>query len=327
MDLHLFDLNLLVALDALLRECNVTQAGNRLNLSQPAMSGALARLRSHFQDDLLVSVGRRMVRTPLGDQLVEPVRDILLQVRGALEARSGFDPATSTRHLTIAASDYVIAILIADALRRVRCEAPHMRFDLRSLGPRAIEALDTAELDFLIAPASADFEAHASEVLFEDSFTCVAWEGNTAVGATLSPDDYLNLGHVVVNVGQDPVGNIDEIHLRRTKRRRRVEISTPSFFLAPQLVVGTDRITTITTRLALKYQEILPLKLLPLPIELPPLVEVLHWHRAHNQDPVHLWFRRILKQAVAALPSTDSRRTGAMAHPRVWSGAEVLETF
>jgi LysR family nod box-dependent transcriptional activator len=83
-DLHLFDLNLLVALDALLRECNVTQAGNRLNLSQPAMSGALARLRSHFKDDLLVSVGRRMVRTPLGDELVQPVRDLLLQVRGTL---------------------------------------------------------------------------------------------------------------------------------------------------------------------------------------------------------------------------------------------------
>ena len=211
MDLHLFDLNLLVALDALLRECNVTQAGNRLNLSQPAMSGALARLRGHFQDELLVSVGRRMVRTPLGDALVEPVRDILLQVRGTLESRSGFDPATSTRHLKIAASDYVIAILMADALRRVRCEAPHITFDLRPLGPRADEALDNAELDFLIAPASAEFEAHASEVLFEDTFTCVAWSGNSAVGDTLSPEEYLSLGHVVVNVGESPVGNIDEV--------------------------------------------------------------------------------------------------------------------
>lgn len=325
MNLHLFDLNLLVALDALLRECNVTQAGNRLNLSQPAMSGALARLRSHFQDELLVSVGRRMVRTPLGEELVQPVREILLQVRGTLEARSGFDPQTSTRHLAIAASDYVIAILMADALRRVRCEAPHMTFDLRPLGARATEALDSAELDFLVAPPSADFEAHASEVLFEDSFTCVAWAGNRAVGATLSPDEYLNLGHVVVNVGQSPAGNIDEEYLRRTKRRRRVEISTPSFFLAPQLVVGTDRITTITTRLALKYQAILPLKLVPLPIELPPLVELLHWHRAHNQDPAHIWFRQVLRDAVAALPSTDAERgSDAVAQPMGWAGSEEV---
>lgn len=328
MNLHLFDLNLLVALDVLLRECNVTQAGNRLNLSQPAMSGALARLRSHFQDELLVSVGRRMVRTPLGEELVQPVREILLQVRGTLESRSGFDPATSTRHLTVAASDYVIAILMADALRRVRCEAPRMTFALRPLGPRATEALDSAELDFLIAPASPEFEAHASEVLFEDSFTCVAWAGNTAVGATLSADEYLNLGHVVVNVGEDPVGNIDEVYLRRTKRRRRVEISTPSFFLAPQLIVGTDRIATITERLARKYAEILPLKLVPLPVEIPRLVEVLHWHRAHHQDPAHIWFRRILKEAVAALPAAEpAHRADAMAHPRGWAGdVEVLET-
>ena len=324
MDLHLFDLNLLVALDALLRECNVTQAGNRLNLSQPAMSGALARLRGHFQDELLVSVGRRMVRTPLGDALVEPVRDVLLQVRGTLESRSGFDPATSTRHLKIAASDYVIDILMADALRRVRCEAPHITFDLRPLGPRADEALDNADLDFLIAPPSAEFEAHASEVLFEDTFTCVVWSGNSAIGATMSPEEYLNLGHVVVNVGEHPVGNIDETYLRKNKRRRRVEISTPSFFLAPQVVVGTDRIATITTRLARKYAAILPIKLVPLPIEIPVLVEVLHWHRAHNQDPAHLWFRQVLKTAVAALPSTETEpKAGVMAHLG-WAGDEEV---
>jgi DNA-binding transcriptional LysR family regulator len=324
MDLHLFDLNLLVALDALLRECNVTQAGNRLNLSQPAMSGALARLRTHFQDDLLVSVGRRMVRTPLADELVQPVRDILLQVRGTLESRSGFEPATSTRHLSIAASDYVIAILLADALRRVRGEAPYMTFELRALGPRATETLDGGELDFLIGPAGNESDNHPTEVLFEDSFTCVAWAGNNVVGATLSPEEYLNLGHVVVNVAENAVGNVDERYLRKTKLRRRVEISTPSFLLAPQLVLGTNRVTTINTRLALKYVQILPLKLVALPIEIPPLVEVLHWHRAHNQDPAHIWFRRILREAVAELPSTEPERTaGIMAHhPLGWAGDE-----
>jgi LysR family nod box-dependent transcriptional activator len=84
MDLHLFDLNLLVALDALLAERNVTRAGNRLNLSQSAMSGALARLRHYFRDDLLVQAGRQMMLTPVAEGLVEPVRDILLRVRGTL---------------------------------------------------------------------------------------------------------------------------------------------------------------------------------------------------------------------------------------------------
>jgi LysR family transcriptional regulator, nod-box dependent transcriptional activator len=94
MDLHLFDLNLLVALDALLTERNVTRAGSRLNLSQSAMSGTLARLRHHFHDELLIPVGRQMVLTPVAEGLVEPVRDILLRVRGTLGSRPQFDQAT-----------------------------------------------------------------------------------------------------------------------------------------------------------------------------------------------------------------------------------------
>ena len=325
MDLHLFDLNLLVALDALLRECNVTQAGNRLNLSQPAMSGALARLRSHFQDELLVPVGRRMVRTQLGDELMGPVRELLLQIQGTLETTARFDPATSTRHISIAASDYVVTVLLADAIRRTRSEAPHMTFELRPLGARASAALDEGVLDFLIAPAG-DHEIHRSELLFEDIFTCVAWAGNTGIGDTLTAEEYLDLGHVIVNVGASPVGNIDEIYLRKTKQRRRVELSVSSFGLAPHLVVGTDRITTITMRLAIRLAGILPLKIIPLPIEIPRLVEVLHWHRVHDQDPAHLWFRGVLKDTVAAMPNSADEARLPAAPPRVFGkSAKVVE--
>jgi LysR family nod box-dependent transcriptional activator len=325
MDLHLFDLNLLVALDALLRECNVTQAGNRLNLSQPAMSGALARLRNHFQDELLMPVGRRMARTQLGDELMGPVRELLLQIQGTLETKARFDPATSTRHISIAASDYVVTVLLADALRRTRSDAPHMTFELRPLGARASEALDEGVLDFLIAPAG-DHEMHRSEMLFEDAFTCVAWAGNTAIGDTLTPEEYLDLGHIIVNVGASPIGNIDEIYLRKTKQRRRVELSVSSFGLAPHLVVGTDRITTIPTRLAMRLADILPLKLVPLPIEIPGLVELLHWHRVHDQDPAHIWFRGVLKDTVASMPASMGEARLTAAATRVFGkGTKVLE--
>ena len=138
MDLHLFDLNLLVALDALLTERNVTRAGNRLNLSQSAMSGALARLRHHFRDELLVPVGRRMMLTPVADGLVAPVRDILLKVRGTLGSKPRFEAATAARHLSLAVSDYVTEILLADVLRAARCEAPLITFDLRPVGRRPL---------------------------------------------------------------------------------------------------------------------------------------------------------------------------------------------
>ena len=114
MNLHLFDLNLLVTLDALLAEKNVTRAGMRMNLSQSAMSGALARLRDFFQDELLVPMGRKMVLTPLAEDLVQPVRDVLLQIQATVATKPHFEPATSTRHFTLAVSDYVTSVLMID---------------------------------------------------------------------------------------------------------------------------------------------------------------------------------------------------------------------
>ncbi|HEV8393620.1 MAG TPA: LysR family transcriptional regulator [Vicinamibacterales bacterium] len=304
MDLHLFDLNLLVALDALLTERNVTRAGNRLNLSQSAMSGALARLRHYFHDELLVPVGRQMVLTPMAEGLVGPVRDILLQIRGTLGSKPQFDPATATRHLSLAVSDYVTEILMADVLRAARCEAPHITFELRPVGRRAGEDLESGELDFLIAPEGYVSSSQPTDVLFEDTYTCVVWAGSKAVGKTITLEQYLELGHVVVNVaGNEPPANYDEQFLRRANFKRRVEVSVPTFSLAPQLVVGTDRVATITTRLAAKCAEILPLRLLPLPIAMPPMVEMLQWHKVHEYDPAHHWFRGLLRTVVQQLPS------------------------
>jgi LysR family nod box-dependent transcriptional activator len=304
MDLHLFDLNLLVALDALLTERNVTRAGNRLNLSQSAMSGALSRLRHYFQDELLVPVGRQMVLTPVAEGLVAPVREILLQIRGTLGSKPRFDPASSTRHLSVAVSDYVTDILMADVLRAARGQAPRITFELRPMGRRAGEDLESGELDFLIAPEGYVSPLQPTEVLFEDTFVCVVWAGNKAIGKTMTIEQYLDLGHVVVNVaGNEPPLNYDEHFLRQSNYRRRVEISVPMFSMAPQLVVGTDRVATITTRLAAKYAEIMPLRLLPLPIAMPPMVERLQWHKVHECDPAHHWFRGLLKTVVQSLPS------------------------
>jgi len=318
MDLHLFDLNLLVALDALLTEQNVTRAGNRLNLSQSAMSGALARLRHYFRDELLVPVGRQMVLTPVAQGLVEPVRDILLQIRGALGSKPTFDPSSATRHLSLAVSDYVTEILMADVLRTAHFEAPHISFELRPVGRRAGEDLESGELDFLIAPEGYVSSSQPTEVLFEDTYTCVVWTENRAIGTALTLEQYMTLGHVAVNVaGNEPPMNYDEQFLRRSNFKRRIEVSVPAFHMAPQLVVGTDRVTTITTRLAATYAKSLPLRLLPLPIAMPPMVEMLQWHKVHEYDPAHHWFRALLRTAVQRLPSPPVIRGPAARVSRV----------
>ena len=336
MDLHLFDLNLLVALDALLTERNVTRAGNRLNLSQSAMSGALARLRHYFHDELLVPVGRQMALTPVAEELVEPVRD-LLRIRGTLGSKPQFHPQTATRHISLAVSDYVAEILMSDVLRRARREAPHITFELRGVGRRATEDLESGELDFLISPEGYVSAAHPTDVLFEDTYTCVVWADNDSVGTSLTLEEYLNLGHVVVSVaGAEQPGNYDEQFLRRANFNRRVEIWVPTFSLAPQLVVGTGRVATITTRLAVKCAETLPLKLVPMPIAIPPMVEMLQWHKVHDYDPANQWFRRLLKEAVSDLspeppsipdtrhsrptrPQSSARKRGPRRTPRTTS--------
>jgi DNA-binding transcriptional LysR family regulator len=311
MDLHLFDLNLLVALEALLTDRNVTQAGMRLNLSQSAMSGALARLRDYFQDDLLTPAGRRMVLTPLAESLVEPVREVLRQVQ-ALGTKPRFDPGTATRHFSIAVSDYVIEVLIADVLRRAEALAPSITFKLLPVGHRASEALEIGELDLLIAPLHLS-AAHPTEALFEDSWSCIAWADNRAIGHSISLDEYLSLGHVVVQIGERV--SYDEHALRRLNHRRRVDVTVPAFSLAPQLVVGTGRIATLKTRLALRYQRTLPIRILDMPFEIPPVVERLQWHEIYDRDPAIVWFRSLLKEAIADLPAIDVPMVATPGHP------------
>jgi LysR family nod box-dependent transcriptional activator len=301
MELHRCDLNLLVTLDALLSERNVTRAGLRMNLSQSAMSGALGRLREFFQDELLVPMGRTMVLTPLAQDLMQPVRDVLLQVQSTIATKPQFDPATSTRHVSVAVSDYVTSVLMADFLRDLQCQAPSITFDLRPVGKRAAEDLESGELDLLIAPEMFASSVHPKEVLFEDTHTCIAWNKSKQVGATISVEQYLTLGHVLVHVGEIGSANYDERMLRAANHKRNVEVITPSFDLAPQLVIGTERIATVPTLLARKYAGFLPIKLLRVPIEISPMIEVLQWHRAHDRDLGHLWLRSQLKARVAHL--------------------------
>jgi DNA-binding transcriptional LysR family regulator len=153
----------------------------------------------------------------------------------------------------------------------------------------------------------------------------------------LTLEEYLNLGHVVVSVaGAEQPGNYDEQFLRRANFNRRVEIWVPTFSLAPQLVVGTGRVATITTRLAVKCAETLPLKLVPMPIAIPPMVEMLQWHKVHDYDPANQWFRRLLKEAVSDLspeppsipdtrhsrptrPQSSARKRGPRRTPRTTS--------
>jgi LysR family transcriptional regulator, nod-box dependent transcriptional activator len=299
MDLCGLDLNLLVALDALFAEKSVSRAGERLHLSQSATSGALARLREVFQDQLLVPVGRKMVMTPVAEALVDPVRDFLLQAEAILNNNPVFDPASSTRKFRLLMSDYVETVLMTEALPRMEQFAPGIRFEFVSNFEGGFEALDRGEIDLSIAPSLRLTSEHPSEPLFEDEFVCLIWSGNSRVKSAISLDEYLAMGHIVVRFGRrQELTTFDEWFMERLGHERRIEVVTTAFNLVPQLLVGTYRIATLHRRLALFYQRYLPLKIMKPPFEIATLQESMQWHKSRDRDPGTVWLRSLLKSVV-----------------------------
>ena len=294
------DLNLLVALDALLTDRSITVAGNRVHLTQSAMSGALSRLREFFGDELLTQVGRKMVPTPLGESLAEPVRQILLQVKATINTKTGFDPDTSTRHFSVMMSDYVATVLVSEVLRRAETVAPGVRFNILSndvSGPT--EFLERADVDLLVMPREYLSEKHPREDVFTDDYVCVVWTENPLVGDHLSREQYMALGHVVLQFGRGRIPAQDELFLTNLGVTRRIEVLALSFNSLPQHIAGSRRIATIHRRLAQYYARYLPLKILRPPFDLPPVTEAVQWHNLFTEDPGNRWLRALLRQVAA----------------------------
>lgn len=294
------DLNLLVALDALLSDKSVTRAAAKLNITQPAMSGALARLRDYFDDPLIVQVGRQMELTPLAASLLAPIHDVILRIDSAIATEPDFEPLHSKRHFSLTASDYVIRVFLMDVLQRVQREAPGISFEFRQPTGRVQAELEDGEVDFVVGPEIDVLPEHPHEILFEDTYTIVAWSQNAAVGESLTLDEYMALGHVVLRTERQGSPWLERWFTRRYGDVRRIEVSAHSFSLIPHLVVGTDRIATIQTRLAHLYARVLPLKLIVPPLDLPKLTEVLQWNVHRDPDPASRWLRAVLKERAAS---------------------------
>jgi LysR family nod box-dependent transcriptional activator len=293
MHLDGLDLNLLVVLDALLSEKSVTRTGERIHLSQSATSGALLRLREYFKDDLLVLVGRKMVLTPLAEELAQPLRELLQQAELVIRRKTVFSPASSERRFRIVMSDYIAIVIMARALPEIQRQAPGITLQILPLRTGALEHSDA---DLVISPKQILAKDHPSELLFEDEFVCIACAKNKLIKQTLSVSDYLRLRHVVVRFGeQQDVPSLEETFMGRLGQGRRIEVVATGFTLLPQLILGTTRIATIQRRLAEVYASQMPLKIVKLPKQLPKLQEAMQWHAFRNSDPGLAWLRKTLK--------------------------------
>lgn len=283
------DLNLLVALDALLAERSVSLAAQRIYLSQSATSSALGRLRDYFGDELLVVKGRQMVLTARAEELVEPVRAVLEQIRTTIAVSPPFDPATSDRVIRIMASDFITEVLLASALTDIHSAAPHMRFEIQAISESLVETLERGFVDLLITIDHAISPDHPSQILFEDDYVVVGWEANPAMAGALTREQYFSLGHVVPRFGRSRMTNFDDWFMRRQKQSRSVEVVTPTFLSMPSFIVGSNRIATMHRRMAKRIASYHPLTIREVPLEIPTIREAIQWHISNNHDPAIRW--------------------------------------
>jgi len=295
------DLNLLVALDALLAERNVTAAARKVFISQSAMSGALARLRSHFQDELLVPLGRKLVLTASAEDLAASLRQLMLQIESTVGAGIHFDPASSRRSFVLHASDYTTEVVLTRLTRRLAKQAPGVVLDIVPPIDDPATTLETGEVDLVITPEAYVSRAHPAELLFEEQHVVVGWRGNKQLAAPFTAKLFFELGHVVVRFTRNRQAAFAESEIARRNRSRRIELVAPSFTSVPKLLVGTARIAVMHRRLAQIYSRTLPLVLLPLPFALPPLREMIQHHQVRSADAGVKWLKAQIKAAAREL--------------------------
>ena len=298
------DLNLLIALDSLLRERSVTRAAAQLGLSQPALSASLARLRRYFDDELLTRVGNRYELTPLATVLLDRTSTALAAAAEVFAAPVDFDPATSEREFELCVSDYAASVVAAPLVRLTRVEAPRVHLRLQQLSAAAVDNAGAflRDHDGLVAPHGLVDDARFVD-LFTDRFVLLVSADNHAIGDSMTVQEMIETPMVVAYSTR--TGRNTAVHqMQLAGLEPMVDTVTESFLIVPFLIAGTDRIGLVPAMLARRLPALADVRVIPCPFPVADLVECLWWHERHDQDPGHRWFRSLLVRAAAAAQST-----------------------
>jgi DNA-binding transcriptional LysR family regulator len=290
MDIRSFDLNLLRTLDALLTEASVTGAAQRLNLSQPAVSGALARLRSALNDRLLVRHGQRLLLTPRAEALRLSVRRILEDIQRSLAAQDSFEPATCERRFRLAATDYAAFVVVVPLVRTLRARSPGIAIDILPLDERVADQLASGSVDLALGGAWWLRRAERRTTLFREEFVGLARADHPGLSRVPTLDEYAAADHVLISYRGRVPGIVDDM-LAKLGRSRRVALTLPHFMLAPYAVVQTDLVLTTGRRIAEMFAEKYALRRFPPPLPIEPAATVLAWHGRTDGDPALAWLR------------------------------------
>ncbi|TFW09295.1 LysR family transcriptional regulator [Oxalobacteraceae bacterium OM1] len=299
MQLSRVDLNLFTVFEAIYDEASVTRASQRLNLTQPAISHALNRLRTMFNDPLFVRQGQSMVSTPRARSLIEPVRRALRNLESTLSGQDLFDPRTSAKQFNLALRDVLEANILPPLMQRVQQGAPlvdlaAIQVDRRELENELAAGTLDAAIDVLL-PLSNDIR-HTQIV--RDPVVVVVRQGHPAIKRKVDLETYLKQDHILASSRRKGPGLAD-FELSRLGLQRRIKLRCQHYYAACRVVSQTDLVLTMPERYARIVNQQFANRILPFPVEMPSLDVFLYWHANVENDPANRWFREQVIRAVS----------------------------
>ncbi len=309
MNIQNFDLNLLLALDALLKEQHVTRAALRIGLSQPAMSNALARLRDLLDDPLLVRTAKGMVPTPRAERLREPVREALRAIERAVSDVEAFAPATAQAALDLMTSDAIGMLLLPRLGERLRTEAPGISLRVHAVNEEEPwEGLESGRIDLVAGVYDSVPAGVREQPLYEERLVCMMRMDHPLARKPLSLRQYVELPHILVMTSRSGLGSsLVDRSLEQRGLTRRIALTLPHFLLAPFIVAQSDFVILFPSRLAAYFAGLLPLRIVAPPLPLPSYAIRLYWHERAHRDPANGWLR---EQVLEAARQIESRPGG-----------------
>lgn len=295
MRLAQLDMNLLIALDALMAEASVTRAARRLGVSQPAMSQKLKRLREALDDPLFVSGPRGLAPTPKAERLAQPLHRLLGELEDVVLGEAEFDPRSATRRFVVAGSDLFELVNLPQILSYLAEHAPGVGLSSVPRSPALFDELERGQVDFVIGPSFLERPGIRRFKLGEDGFVVIARPGHPLTRGRFTLKKYLRARHVIVSPGGQPGTFVDRA-LAAQGLRRTISAQVASFLAAPFTVASSDYLATIPTQLAGVLASTIELEQRALPFELPAVVAYLAWHERFERDPGHRWFRALARR-------------------------------
>lgn len=306
MNMSKVDLNLLVYLDVLLRECNVTRAAEELSISQPAMSNSLRRLRDLFDDPILVRTSDGMTPTDRAVELQPLVRTVLAAAEQAILPKTDFNPAASHRIFRIMASDYTEATLVPALLSRLRKQAPKIRLDIMTPSDVSFHDVERGKVDLVINRFDTLPQSFHQVRLWDDSFSCVVSARNSIIN-NWSLESYLQAKHVWVSKTGMGVGvgmSTDDVQrlgwvddaLQKIDVKRDIALFTRHYQAALRLAEQDDLVVTLPSMAARQLENNDNVKILEPPFSIPRMRLKMVWSPLLQHDPGHRWIRQLIKQ-------------------------------